>query len=201
MSTAATRRTPIGPILTILGGALLVIGSFLTWFTLSGQGASSSGSGIDGGDGWYSLISGVVLIAVGVVGLQATRRSLAVLALVAGLVGGGAALLNALTVRDQLAEQITGASAEEARAFIDQLIDSGQLEITWGIGLYLVMAGGVIALVGGALQLSGGGSAAPAMPAVGSASTFSAPPPAAPVAGEGPPITPPAPAPPDAPSP
>src|SRR3989304_1621101 len=47
--------------LTILGGAGLAIGSFLAWGEILGITAS----GMDGGDGWFPLIAGIVLIAVG----------------------------------------------------------------------------------------------------------------------------------------
>src|SRR3989304_3421974 len=47
--------------LTILGGAGRAIGSFLAWGEILGITAS----GMDGGDGWVTLIAGVVLIAVG----------------------------------------------------------------------------------------------------------------------------------------
>lgn len=207
MSTAGTRRTPIGPILAILGGALLVIGSILDWATLdvalAGQTLSESFGGLDGSDGWITLGSGAVAIAVGIVAMSSGgRRVLAILAILAGLVGGGVGLYDAVTAEsnslDEFAEGI-GAT----RGDVDAAIETGELEfeLSIGIGLYLAIAGGVLALVGGALQLSGSGTSAPAMPAAASASTFSTPPPAAPVAGEGPPPAPPAPRPPDAPAP
>jgi hypothetical protein len=87
---------------------------------------------------------------------------LAVLAVVAGLVGSGIGLYEALTteerVVDTVAEELApdlGASAEQVRAALDEAIDAGQLSVTISIGLYVVIAGGVLALVGGILGLPG----------------------------------------------
>lgn len=41
------------------GGAALAIGSFLTWASLG----PFSATGIDGGDGWFTLIGGAVVAA------------------------------------------------------------------------------------------------------------------------------------------
>ncbi|MGZ5352762.1 MAG: Trp biosynthesis-associated membrane protein [Actinomycetota bacterium] len=205
--------TPIGPILAIVGGALLAVGSFLAWAKVEGGGVSTSATGMDGSDGWITLASGLVAIACGLAAMRAGRRALAVLAMVAGLVGGGLGLYDALTAEDSVldaaAEEIApefGVSVDEVRVLLDQAIDAGELSITLSIGLYLVIGGGVLALVGGGLMLSGG-SKAPSMPAVVAApgpmaSPPSAPdPPSAPVQPTvAPPPAPPAP-PPDAPAP
>jgi len=96
-----------------------------------------------------------------------------------------------------------GATTEEVRALLDAAIDSGDLSISIGFGLYIVIGGGVLALVGGVMQMSGKGATAgaPAAPA-GFATSAAAPPPMTSMPGEvaPPPAAPPAP-PPDAPSP
>jgi hypothetical protein len=48
----------------------------------------------------------------------------------------------------------TSVSFQELRALLDVLIDSGQIGISMGIGLYVVIAGGVIAVVGAGVQLA-----------------------------------------------
>jgi hypothetical protein len=209
-----SRATPIGPVLAIVGGALLVVGSFLDWAKVEGGGGiSSSASGMDGSDGWITLASGAVAIVVGLVAFRAGRRALAVLAVVAGLVGGGLGLYDALTAEDSVldaaAEEIApqfGASVEEVRTLLDQAIDAGEISISLSIGLYLVIAGGAIAIVGGLLQMAGG-SRAPAMPAAATApASMPAPsqpaPSVAPPPAATPPPAPPAPPapPPDAPT-
>lgn len=199
------RRTPIGPALMLVGGALLALGSFLTWFTFTGPDVSESGNGIDGGDGWITFGAAVVLLAAGIAALKAGRRALGVLALLAGLVGAAVGTYDALSARDQLADEVAvqnGISAEQARQLVDDVLDSDDYELSIGIGLYLVIAGGAIGLVGGAMQVMAGrgASGAPSMPMsaapVGAMPPSSMPPASMPPSGGAPPPTPPAPAPP-----
>jgi hypothetical protein len=153
---SADRGTPIGSVVTIVGGGLLAVGSFLEWVSLSGSGFSESTTGVDGSDGWITFAAGLLAILAGVLALRSRRRRLGVLAILAGLAGGGVGLYDALTVRDSIAEELAsqlGTTVAEARAGVDLLVDSGQLDIQMGIGLYLVLAGGVLALTGGVLLL------------------------------------------------
>jgi hypothetical protein len=217
MQQAESRRTPIGPVLAVVGGALLVVGSFLAWAKVSGGGVSVSAKGIDGSDGWVTVIAGAVALAVGIAAMRGPRRALAILAILAGLAGGGLGVYDALTAKDSVldaaAEEIApgfGATPEEVRGLLDDAIDAGQLEISLSIGLYIVIAGGALALVGGALQL-GGGSQAPSMPGAFTADAVPASaPPSAPPSGfaapevappPAPPAPPASPPPPEAPSP
>ncbi len=205
--TASSGRSPVGAILAIAGGALLGLGSFLAWAEVSGGGTSVTAKGIDGSDGYITLGAGIVALLVGVLLLRQPRRALAVLAIAAGLVGGGVAVYDALTAKDSVldaaAEELAptiGASAEQVRVLLDEAIEAGQLGISLSIGIYMAIAGGLLALVGGIVSLRGSedkqGEAATgwAMP------TSDAPPaaaPSAPPASEAsPPAAPLAPAPP-----
>jgi hypothetical protein len=210
MSASEGRSTPIGPVLAILGGALLAIGSFLSWAEVSGGGVSVSAKGIDGTDGWVTLVAGLIAIVAGIAAMRGGRRALAVLAIVAGLVGGGLGLYDALTAEDSVldaaAEEIAtqvGASVEEVRVLLDQAIESGEFGISLSIGLYLVIGGGLIAIVGGILQMAGGRAPVPSL-AANAPSSFepAAPAPAAPASEDRPMAAPPAPPapPPDTPS-
>ena len=194
---SATRR-PTAGILAIVGGALMAVGSFLAWAEVSGGGTSVTAKGVDGSDGYITLVAGLVAILLGIVMSRGAKRAVAVLVILAGIVGGGIGLYDALTAKDSVldaaAEELApsfGASAEEVRAVLDQAIDAGQLSVSISIGLYVVIAGGVVALVGGILGLRGSGAeaagtAAPAAPAT----TMGAPP--APPAPMPPPAVPPA---------
>ncbi|HEU4356629.1 MAG TPA: hypothetical protein VFT27_13655 [Actinomycetota bacterium] len=161
--------TPVGGILALAGGGLLVVGSFLDWAKVSGSGINVTGSGTEGTDGWITLVAGAVALVVGLTMLRvAGKRALAILAIVAGLVGGGVGLYDALTAKDSVldsaAEELTsqfGGSTEQMRALLDAAIDAGELSITVAIGLYLVIAGGAIAIAGGAIALVRGSAAAP----------------------------------------
>jgi hypothetical protein len=180
--TETAPRAPLAGILGIVGGALMAVGSFLAWAEVSGGGTSVTAKGVDGSDGYITLGAGLVAVVLGIVMASGTKRVLAVLVILAGIVGGGIGLYDALTAKDSVldaaAEELApsfGASAELVRTALDQAIDAGQLSVTISIGLYVVIAGGIVALVGGILGLRGssepevaGQTAAPAPPVTAS---------------------------------
>jgi hypothetical protein len=163
MQSSASRGTPIGAVIAIVGGVLLAVGSFLSWAEVSGGGVSVTAKGTDGSDGYVTLIAGLVAVAAGIAMMRMGRRALAVLAILAGLVGGGLGLYDALTAEDSVldaaAEEIApqfGATAEEVRVLLDDAIDAGQLDISIAFGLFIVIGGGALAVVGGVMSLGGG---------------------------------------------
>jgi di/tricarboxylate transporter len=173
MDQTATSRAPIGAILAIVGGALLIVGSFLPWAEVSGGGQSVSAKGVDGSDGYLTIATGLVALVAGIMLLRQPKRVLAILVLVAGLLGGGLGLYDALTAKDNVldaaAEELAptfGGSAEQVRVLLDEAIDAGQLSISMSFGIFIVIAGGALALVGGFLSMrssdeSGAGSTSP----------------------------------------
>ena len=183
MQESTGRSTPLAAILAIAGGALLAIGSFLAWAEVSGGGTSVTATGTDGTDGWITFVAGLIVLVVGVTFLRGGgKRALAILAIVAALVGGGVGLYDALTAKDRVlndaAEELAGqfgGTTEEVRALLDQAIDAGELGISLAIGLYLVIAGGALGIVGGFMGMKSS-TAAPAMPVMGSMPGASAPP-------------------------
>ena len=194
--TETAPRAPLAGILGIVGGALMAVGSFLAWAEVSGGGTSVTAKGVDGSDGYITLVAGLVAVVLGIVMARGTKRVLAVLVILAGIVGGGIGLYDAVTAKDSVldaaAEELApsfGTSAERVRTALDQAIDAGQLSVTISIGLYVVIAGGVVALVGGILGLRGSGE-----PAAASETAAPAPP----VTAMGAPDAPPAPMPPPA---
>jgi hypothetical protein len=188
--TEGSTRAPVGAILAMVGGVLLAVGSFLAWAEVSGGGTSVTAKGIDGSDGYITLAAGAVALLVGIAMTRQARRMLAVLVILAGIVGGGIGLYDALTAKDSVldaaAEELAptfGASAEEVRAALDQAIDAGQLSVSISIGLYVVIAGGVVALIGGIFGLRGSA----AEPAATAGRFASAPPAVATESGSAPP--------------
>jgi hypothetical protein len=176
--TENVTHTPVAGILGVVGGALLALGSFLDWAEVSGGGRSVTANGVDGSDGYITLVAGIVAVVAGIVMAKGTRRALAVLVILAGIVGGGIGMYDALTAKDSVldaaAEELAPtfeATAQQVRTVLDQAIDAGQLSVSISIGLYVVIAGGVVALAGGILGLRGSGEpavpgqAAPATPA------------------------------------
>ena len=186
MQATVRRPSPIAAIVAVVGGALLVVGSFLTWAELSGSGISVTAKGTDT-EGWWTFAAGalvflagmLLLVVDGEVAAGKGRRVVAALAIVAGLAGGVLGVYKALTAEDEFldaaAEELApqaGGSPEQVRVLLDQAIDAGELGVSLGIGLYLVMIGGVVGLVGGVLGLRSGA----AVPAA----SMEAPAPAAP---------------------
>jgi len=160
MSQRERRAAPTAAIVTIVGGVLLAVASFLPWAKVSGSGASVTAKGLDGSDGYITLAAGLIAVVAGLVMLRATRRVLAVVAVLVGLVGGGIALYDALTAKDSVldaaAEELApsfGVSADQVRAALDQAVDSGTLGVSIGVGLYIAIAGGLVAIAGGVLGL------------------------------------------------
>ncbi|HKX34597.1 MAG TPA: hypothetical protein VJP03_04620, partial [Actinomycetota bacterium] len=78
--------------------------------------------GVDGSDGYITLVAGIVAVVAGVVIARGARRMLAVVMILAGIVGGGIGLYDALTAKDNVldaaAEELAptfGASAQQVR--------------------------------------------------------------------------------------
>jgi hypothetical protein len=179
--TKGSTRVLVGAILAIVGGALLAIGSFLAWAEVAGGGTSVTERGIEGSHGAVTLAAGAAALLVGISMTRRAERMLAALVIVAGIVGCGIGLYNAFTTKDAVldtaAEKLArdlGTSAEQARTALDTLIEAGEFSVSIGIGLYVVIAGGFVALVGGILSL--GGSRAGSMATPGTIA--SVPPPA-----------------------
>ena len=185
MQTATTRRAPIGAILLLIGGALGTIGSFLTWAEVRVGDVTASAKGVDGSDGYITVLAGLVAIFAGVVALRTPKRALAVIGIVAGAILIGVGIYDATTaednVLDSVAEELSPSfgPVDQVREVLQQQADSGQLDISIAIGLYAVIAGGALALVGGVLEVAGKREE----------------PAAAPMPGTGPPMTPTTPAP------
>lgn len=102
-----------------VGGAALAVGSFLAWGTVLGI----SVSGMDGGDGWMTLIGGAVVAVYGFMAYQGNSSLPKWLPWAGIVVGLGVAIIN----------------------FFDILGTDG---VSIGIGMWLMLAGGVVAIVG-----------------------------------------------------
>src|SRR4249920_2121240 len=94
--TQNAARAPIAMILGVVGGALMALGSFLAWAEVSGGGTTVTATGVDGSDGYITLGAGLVAIVAGIVMARGTKRVLAVLLILAGIVGGGIGLYDAM---------------------------------------------------------------------------------------------------------
>jgi hypothetical protein len=192
-------RAPSTPmILGIVGGIALAIGSFLNWATVSvdfdkiataigidpadvpadvrAQGTVSV-TGWKGGDGKWTLVAGVVVVVAAVLlSMASSRRVVGIVMLVGGVVGGGLALYDATIQKNDAIDN--AASTFAGIGLPGELRD--YFSISLGIGLYLCIAGGVVAIVAGIMAMM---SQQPVAAMAGDPAGFVPPPPVAPDGG------------------
>jgi hypothetical protein len=134
-------RNPVvpGATMTLLGGVLIVLGSFLPWLTATAPLVGTiSRNGMEGGDGIITLILGVVTILIGVTELTATslptllQRS----PIVTGAITVIVAVINYLNVQQRI---------EDVRE------ESELIAASVGAGIWTLVVGAVSAIVGGVL--------------------------------------------------
>jgi hypothetical protein len=169
-----SRPTPLrlfGFVFTALGGLLIALGSISDWATVVFLGQTfpdSATPGIDVPEGKLVLALGVLML-VGIVAMR-LARTIGIRRLLAGgiCIAAAAAITVAAfdVVRaddrfggyavDKLAEQLSASSGlplEQARNRVEAFIGTeGSIDI--GLGLWLVLSGGVLGLVGGLLDLA-----------------------------------------------
>jgi hypothetical protein len=136
-------------VLGLIAGISLVIGSFLPWVRVEIFGSSLGRSGIDGGDGWFTLVCGGVAITAFALVLHDGRRAhraIALTSLLAAMVAASVAIYDWIDVHDAVS------TAQDTQGLV-----SGHV----GIGLHLAVIAAVLALVSGLACLLRG----PARPA------------------------------------
>ena len=173
--STASRGVPKVALFAIVGGVLAAVGSFLAWASVSAAGQGVTAKGTDGTDGYITLVAGIILILYGVARLtgsaMGTKKAMAVIAIVAGLVAGGVAVYDAVTAKERVLDEASsqvassaGVTKDQARTLLDQAVSSGQVGISLSFGIFVVIAGGVLGLVGGVMGLGSSGEPAPGMP-------------------------------------
>ena len=128
-----------GATMTVLGGLLIVLGSFLPWVSFTAPFVGTvTRNGMEGGDGIITLILGVVTILIGVTQFTATRlpaflhRS----SIVTGAITGAVAIYDYLDVQRRI---------EDAKE------QSELIAASVGAGIWTLIVGAVLAIVGGVL--------------------------------------------------
>src|SRR3972149_460512 len=145
----SAKPSPTAAIVGIVGAVLAIIGSFLVWAKVSadfgslGQGSVSVTVKGTEGDGKITLVLGILLLIAGVVlALAKTRRlarGMAILAIVFGV------LVVAIGAYD--AANIKSKSIPSGAGIPQELLDL--IKISIGPGLWVVILGGGVGLVGG----------------------------------------------------
>lgn len=147
--------------LSILGGLLTFLGALPLWFEYApATGDISEFKGTDFSMGLGVIGLGILLVLAGIVlwrrGPNTGGRGWSIAILVFGLL---ALLVGGISVADppegfaqwgaaDLAEAFD-ISEELAKVQLEELIELGDVEITAGLGVYLVAAGGAVATVAG----------------------------------------------------
>lgn len=194
MGSVETRGPSTPMILGIVGGLALAIGSFLTWATVSvnfdkvatavgidpslipedirAQG-SVSATGWKGGDGKWTLVAGVVVVvAAALLAVASNRRILGIVMVVGGVVGGGIALYDSTIQKD---DAINSAASTFAGLGLPGMLRD-YFTLSLGIGIWLCIAAGVVAIAAGVMAMASGGPSVTA-PAAGASTGFASPPP------------------------
>jgi hypothetical protein len=160
-----------GFILTVAGGAAIAFGSISDWAAVSIGGSAESAvptKGVDLWQGQVTLALGVLVI-VGVLSLRFVRpdrRAPLAVALVAmGLLALGLAGWCVLALErvvggtgvealvDEVVAQL-GLTQAEARELVTQVLATAGVEVQAQTGLWLTVAGALVATVGGLLDLA-----------------------------------------------
>lgn len=139
-STSRGMSPKTAGIVMLIGGILLAVGSLLQFATLEGFGISETVSGLDTDDGKLFLGVGVALLIFGAVVMAVAS---AVARRVFGILG---VLLSAFMVWAAIVD-ITGIGDDIPAEF------AGQIEASAGIGLYVVLTGAVVGLIGSAMAV------------------------------------------------
>lgn len=171
-----TASRSVGGILLLLAGLAIVLGSSLAWIdvpsgVLSFQGGrvESSISGFDLDLGILGVVSGGVAIVASLAWLLLKRRRAAS---VVGLIGGLGSIALGAYVLATLDDRLINAAIDQAASrelpaakikdLLGRVLASGQVDPVPGLGLYVVLIGGAVAVIVGVVGLVTQGEMSPA---------------------------------------
>jgi hypothetical protein len=163
-----------------IGGVLLLAGSFLTWATVSLNVAkfaqllhvSEASIAAAGGsfsthvagtkaDGKYTVVLGIVVIVGAVIAFTnvGARKIGGLIMAIGGAIGALIPVIEIITKTSQIDSALGSSSAALTQAGISADVFKSLFSVTWGIGLWACLLGGVVALVGGVMSLRAIGAA------------------------------------------
>jgi hypothetical protein len=172
--TRRARRSWFPGLLALIGGGVIVAGSFLTWLKVPGGvsvetvSVTRTPKGSELLLGQVALGAGAAVILLGLL-LSAIRRARRLLGLLV-IIGGAVAITVAYSAtsspRDRYIDFAVqkGAPAghsDEVRASLANLFEASGQEVDVGVGLYVVIGGGALSVVGGLGALLGRRKAKP----------------------------------------
>ena len=185
---AGTRSTSVPATVGLVGGVLLIVGAFMTWVTvtlnfdtfakvmtetlhvpvsasdLTGLGVrtSQSAAGTEH-DGKLALVAGLVAVVCAVLlfAVGNAKRTAATVMLVAGILGAGVVLYNVLTKNSQIDDALAKLKPQLAQLGISIDAFKSIFSVSWGIGIYVCLLGGMLAIVAWAMARASGALSAP----------------------------------------
>jgi hypothetical protein len=163
MNEEPTKAARSGTVLALVGGAMLAVGSLLTWANtataMPGAGEESHAiSGMDASTGTITLAAGLLVLAVALVSLFWRRGGglglgAAVIELAAGGFGSVLGILYFTDLETNALNTVISESGLDPKNFGEagMKILADASAVTAGWGLYLVILGGMVAFIGGVL--------------------------------------------------
>jgi hypothetical protein len=162
--TTEVRRPSAAAAMTILGGLLMAIGALLPFAKVEAGDlpiASQTVGGLDTADGKLFLGVGIALVVLGAFLWVGRARGLRMTAAVLTILAAGfmlyAAIVDITGIEDESLDAIAEAGAAQTPGIsVDQVreaLDQFNVSVSTGIGLYIVLIGSAIAVIGGVLAL------------------------------------------------
>ena len=163
----APTASPVAAVLAILGGLLVILGSTLTWFSVTADASALNGGsvtvsvkGMDG-DGMITLIAGIVLVILGGVMYAMRGRNMtaiSIIALLGGVVAALVAIYDITTAKSTGTDSVANAIASQPHGpltvdQIRQVLSLISINVSVEIGVILVAVAGIVGAVGGALGI------------------------------------------------
>jgi len=155
-------RTTAAPVAGV-GGALLIVGSFLNWAELSLDSSRQAfARGTDFSYGWFTFIPGlgVAACAVGWIVGWWRKPLLGIAALLSSATALGMGLFFALARDDRVMDVValrlasrTDSPVDAVKASLVMIVNHGLASISVQIGLYVIIVGGLMGMLAGVLAL------------------------------------------------
>ena len=166
--TDRPRRSWFAGSLALIGGGAIVAGSLLTWLEVGG-GVSVGSITVTGEPKGSELLPGQVALGAGaavivfgllLVAIRRARKLLGFLVVVGGLVAIAAGAFVASSPQDRYIDFAVdkgapAGQADEVRASLTNLFVVSNQETDLGIGVYIAIGGGALALIGGLTAVFG----------------------------------------------
>jgi hypothetical protein len=141
-----------------VAGGLAIVAAFLPWMTVTALGSTTTLIGFDATEGWLVIMLGLVLAGYGALNVTGRDRQLApsILTGLLALVGVGVGvqqLRNVARSQPMLQNTLDSINAENLFLGLDGGNVDVSVQVTAGVGLWLVVAAGLLGTTAAALML------------------------------------------------